>query len=146
MKLSPSGNAREPDILFVAMENLSRFDEEKLNGPADLVVEIISPQSVYRDTKEKFTEYEAAGVREYWIIDPRAGREQAQFFVLNENGRYQEIPVEDGVYHSTMLDGFWLKVNWLWPGQQPAPVSAFAEIVGLPAEVIEILRQIQKRN
>ncbi len=146
MKLSPSGNAREPDILFVATENLSRFDEEKLNGPADLVVEIISPQSVHRDTREKFTEYEAAGVREYWSVDPRAGREQAQFFVLDEKGRYREALVEDGIYCSTVLDGFWLKVDWLWPGRQPAPVSAFAEIVGLPAEMVDLLRGMQRSS
>ena len=146
MRPNPFGNAREPDLLFVANENLSLFDDQRLNGPADLAVEVVSPESVGRDTERKFTEYEAAGVREYWIVDPRAGREQAQFFVLDEKGRYREALVEDGIYCSTVLDGFWLKVDWLWPGRQPAPVSAFAEIVGLPAEMVDLLRGMQRSS
>ncbi len=146
MRPNPFGNAREPDILFVATENLSLFDDQRLTGPADLLVEVISPESVNRDTERKFTEYEAAGVREYWIIDPRAGREQAQFFVLDAAGNYQAAPVEGGIYRSAVLDGFWLKVDWLWPGRQPAPVSVFAEIVGLPAEMVDLLRRMQRSS
>ena len=40
-----------------------------LDGPADVVVEIISPESRLRDRGEKFAEYEMGGVREYWLID-----------------------------------------------------------------------------
>ena len=134
MKPNPFGNAREPDILFVAQENLSLFDEQRLNGPADLAVEVISPESVSRDRERKFAEYEAAGVREYWIIDPRVGQEQAQFFVLDEMGRYNEVLIKEGIYHSTVLDGFWLEIDWLWPGRQPNPLFAVAEVIGLRIE------------
>jgi Uma2 family endonuclease len=51
-----------------------------------LIVEIISPESSGRDRGEKFYEYEMAGVREYWLIDPQ--REQVEFYELNAEGRY----------------------------------------------------------
>ncbi len=116
MKLASSG--REPDLLFIAIENLNRLHKTYLDGPADLAVEIISPESVGRDRGEKFYEYEAGGVQEYWLLDPLTQR--AEFYVLNEQNRYQLTPPDDeGVYHSTVLAGFWLRVSWLW--QEPLP-------------------------
>src|ERR1051326_8073907 len=69
MKTAPDLPGREPDILFVANAHLSRLKETYLEGPGDLVVEIVSPESRERDTEEKFREYEQGGVPEYWIID-----------------------------------------------------------------------------
>lgn len=116
MKLPRSG--REPDILFVAGEHSHRLLENRLDGPADLVVEIISPDSRTRDTRDKFVEYAAAGVAEYWMIDP--DRRQARFCQLGPNGRYQEVgPDAQGGYKSAVLPGFRLRIEWLW--QQPLP-------------------------
>ena len=53
-------------------------------GAADLCVEVVSPESVTRDCREKLTEYEQAGVREYWLIDPF--RTQARFHRLTDHG------------------------------------------------------------
>jgi Uma2 family endonuclease len=64
-------HGREPDLLFVASENLERLKESYLDGPADLVVEIVSPESAGRDRGEKFYEYARGGVPEYWLIDPQ---------------------------------------------------------------------------
>lgn len=61
MKLSPTGPAREPDVLFVATASLDRLGERRLAGPADLAIEIIFDDSVVRDREDKFFEYEAAG-------------------------------------------------------------------------------------
>jgi Uma2 family endonuclease len=116
MRLASS--SRSPDILFVGKENLQRLKETYLDGAADLVVEIISPESRARDRGEKFYEYEEAGVREYWLIDPE--RKQAEFYELGENGVYRTaLAGTQGVYHSRVLHGFWLQVEWLW--QQPKP-------------------------
>lgn len=59
---------------FVAEEHLDRLQEMHLEGPADLVVEIVSPESRLRDRGEKFAEYELAGVSEYWLLDPELRR------------------------------------------------------------------------
>ena len=109
---------RSPDILFVARANLARMHNEYLDGPADLVVEVISPESRRRDRITKFGEYEQGGIREYWIIDPK--NKTQEFFVRDDNGKFQSVAVgSNGIYRSTVLEGFWLNVNWLW--QQPLP-------------------------
>lgn len=125
MKLTDSG--REPDLLFVASEHLDRLKATYLDGPADLAVEIVSPESGARDRGEKFYEYEAGGVREFWLIDPV--RRQAEFYRLGEGGLYRHTaPDADGIYHSQVVPGFWLKVDWLW--EQPL------------RPVLEILREL----
>ena len=108
---------REPDIIFVAKENLHRLTENFLHGPADLVVEVISPSSAERDRVAKFREYEAGGVREYWLIDPEG--KLAEFYVAGEGGRYERCDVEGDIYCSAVLEGFWLRLEWLW--SEPLP-------------------------
>ncbi|MCY0875865.1 MAG: Uma2 family endonuclease, partial [Firmicutes bacterium] len=39
-------------------------------GAPDLVVEVLSPSTAYKDKKSKLKAYRAAGVREYWMVDP----------------------------------------------------------------------------
>jgi Uma2 family endonuclease len=111
-------HGREPDLLFVASEHLARLKDTYLDGPADLAVEIVSPESAGRDRGDKFYEYEAGGISEYWLIDPQT--ERAEFYQLTAGGRYRQVsPNAEGVYRSTVLPGFWLKVEWLW--QEPLP-------------------------
>jgi Uma2 family endonuclease len=125
MKLARSG--REPDVLFVAKEHLARLQPTLLQGPADLVVEIVSDESVARDRGTKFEEYREAGIPEYWLLDPRI--EQAEFYHLDERGRYQRAPVEAaGVYRSRVIPGLWLRVDWLWQQPLPSPTRALLEI------------------
>ncbi len=117
MKLPGSG--REPDLLFVATEHLERLKTTYLDGPADLVVEIVSPESVGRDRGEKFYEYERGGVSEYWLVDPLRRRFEA--YHLDEQGFYCTLfSGAGGRYDSQVLTGFWLRVEWLW--QEPLPV------------------------
>jgi len=119
---------REPDILFVAREHLDRLLESRLDGPADVVVEITSPDSLLRDRGAKFAEYELGGVREYWLIDPE--RERVDFYRLDAEGYYERAPVDaEGAYHSKVVPGFWLKVEWLW--QDPLP------------KVLDVLREME---
>jgi Uma2 family endonuclease len=118
MKTGPDLPGREPDILFIAREHLDRLKNVYLDGPADLVVEIISPDSRGRDRGEKFYEYEQGGVREYWLLDYL--RRQAEFYQRGADGIFRLVPVgEDGIYGSAVLEGLWLKVDWLW--QEPLP-------------------------
>lgn len=117
MKTGETLPGREPDLLFVAKDNLERIKKNRLVGPADLVIEIISPESRARDRGEKFYEYEAGGVQEYWLLDP--DREQAEFYVRDERGIYQLVPIGEGVFESQVLPGLQLTVTWLW--QDPLP-------------------------
>ena len=118
MKIGPDLSGREPDIIFISCEHLSRLRDTYLDGPADLVVEIISRDSRARDRGDKFYEYEQGGVREYWLLDYL--RRQAEFYQLGPDGIYRLVPMdEDGIYHSAVLEGLWLRVEWLW--QEPLP-------------------------
>jgi len=126
MFLPRSNRVREPDLLVVLKENLDRIKETYLEGPADLVVEIVSEESVLRDRGTKFAEYELDGVREYWVIDPEGKR--ADFFVLGEDGRFvRKLPDKKGFYHSSVLKGFRIKVDWLWQQPLPKVVDALRE-------------------
>jgi len=116
MRLPTSG--REPDVLFVAGEHLGRVLSTRVEGPADLVMEIVSPESRVRDRGEKFYEYQEGGVGEYWLIDPDTRR--AEFYQLDPDGIYQLVlPDADGVYRSRVMAGLWVRVAWLW--QEPLP-------------------------
>jgi Uma2 family endonuclease len=125
MRLAMRPSGREPDLLFVSNAHADRLRPTYLDGPADLVVEIVSPDSDDRDRREKLLEYETAAIPEYWLIDPQ--RQEALIFQLAADGRYRRTePDAEGRYQSTILPGFWLRIDWLW--QRPLPrVAALAE-------------------
>jgi len=109
---------REPDIFFVKTENLNKVGEKFFDGAANLVIEVISSDSLVRDTQEKFDEYESAGVEEYWIIDPH--RRTANFYGHDENRKYKLLPLAaDGIFESRVIAGLWLNTEWLWQDELP---------------------------
>jgi Uma2 family endonuclease len=125
MKLSTRPSGREPDLLFISKAKLSNLKRNYLEGAADMVVEIVSPDSQARDRGDKFYEYEEAGVLEYWILDQ--SRKRAEFYHLKE-GTYKLMePDENGIYRSTVLEGLWLKVDWLWQDPLPTLMSVLKE-------------------
>ncbi|GHV31078.1 hypothetical protein AGMMS4952_19100 [Spirochaetia bacterium] len=73
----------EPDITVIC--DPSKLDDCGCNGAPDLIIEILSPSTRTRDKVRKYNLYMDAGVREYWIVDPKA--ETVQVYVL-EDGRY----------------------------------------------------------
>ena len=126
MRLRTRPSGREPDVIFVARDRLDKLQNVYLDGPADLVIEIISPDSRARDRGDKYYEYEQAGVREYWLIDPM--RKQAEFYRLGSGGIYSLIPIsDDGLVHSDVLKGLWLKVDWLWQDPLPTLMTVLKE-------------------
>jgi len=79
-----ASNIVQPDIFVVC-------DKEKKKrrgcyGAPDLIVEILSPSSVKRDTKDKRKLYQRFGVKEYWIVDP--SNKRIDVYKLKDNGRY----------------------------------------------------------
>ncbi len=129
MRAQPDGSAREPDILFVAAAHRDRLTAQRLAGPADLVVEIVSNESASRDRSDKFYEYEAAGITEYLLIDPRPLKERVDFYRLTENRKYLAVlPDGAGRYHSAVLPGFWFDPAWFWATPISNPLLTLAEI------------------
>jgi Uma2 family endonuclease len=116
---------REPDILFVDKSRLHLVKATFLDGPPDLALEIVSPSSESRDWRDKYLEYQATGVGEYWIIDPPS--QQLEAAVLRPDRTYGPIEQIDGKLPSTVVPGWYLKPAWLW---QPRPnfMDALAEL------------------
>ncbi len=73
------------------------------DGPPDLVVEVISPESVGGDRGEKFHEYEGAGIAEYWLVDPQ--REVLEVYVLDDGERYIWL---SWIARESTGAGFWM--------------------------------------
>ena len=73
-----------PD-LFVVCDH-SKIDRRGIKGAPDLVIEILSDSSRRYDRHTKLWLYEAAGVREYWVIDP--DRQTVQVYTLHD-GKYR---------------------------------------------------------
>jgi Uma2 family endonuclease len=131
MRLAGVARGREPDILFVSQAHRGRLRATYLDGAADLVVEILSAESRLRDRGEKFAEYQAEGVQEYWLLDPENRR--ADFYRLDAEGLYQRIPPDpDGIYRSEVVPGFWLKVDGLWREPLPPVLDVLRELGLIP--------------
>ncbi len=65
------GKMREPDLVFFRVEHLERVGEQYAGLP-DLVVEVLSPSTRAIDLGDKMDEYAAAGIPEYWVVEPDA--------------------------------------------------------------------------
>jgi Uma2 family endonuclease len=144
LKIKPGGSSRGPDLMFLAKAHLDQLSDERIERPPDLVIEVVSSDSVHRHRVDKYDEYEAGGVPEYWIIDNRPEQQRAWFYQLDPNGRYQPVPVVDGIYRSAVLPGFWLRVDWLWAAQ-PDALRALAEIIG-PEQMANALRRAVEKT
>lgn len=108
---------REPDLFFIKKENLHIVKPTFINGTPDLMIEIISPESVERDRETKFDEYQRAGVSELWLIDHD---EQICGFYELKAGKFQLISsMNSGIFQSKVIDGFRFKIEHLWKMESP---------------------------
>jgi len=64
--------ALQPDLIYVSQERAKIIQEDFIAGPPDLVVEILSTSTAAHDRATKLPIYAAAGVSEFWLIDPLA--------------------------------------------------------------------------
>jgi Uma2 family endonuclease len=89
----------QPDLVFVRAERLSVIREDAIQGPPDLVIEILSPSTAPRDRTVKRQLYERQGVPEYWIVDPDARQVEVWRFAAGavDPERYTDrLPVRVG--------------------------------------------------
>lgn len=116
---------RLPDLLFVSKARRQIIKKQVADGAPDLIIEVVSPDSESRDWRDKYLEYERAGVREYWVIDPMS--KQVEAYVLTDAG-YAQIAEQNGKLTSTVLSGFFLKVEWLWQTPLPSELKVLREL------------------
>jgi Uma2 family endonuclease len=130
LRLDAAGSIREPDVQVVLNDNPNQLTDTAMIGPADICIEVVSPESVARDYGDKFVEYEKAGVREYWIIDPI--RQRCLFNRLDTSGVYGLASPDDaGYYHTPLLPKLALHVPTLWQEDLPDVVEIVRGMQGL---------------
>lgn len=75
----------QPDLLVTCAPD-EKLDKAGCLGAPDLVVEILSPSTAFKDQTAKLTLYEKHGVKEYWIVNPV--RETVTVYRLEDDGIY----------------------------------------------------------
>jgi Uma2 family endonuclease len=95
----------QPDILFISRDRAAIVKEKNVQGAPDLIVEVLPLSTSYYDLSAKKRTYEAAGVWEYWIVDPMAKRIE----VYESREHRFELASEaahSGMVRSKVMDGF----------------------------------------
>ncbi len=112
--LSDAAPVVQPDVLFIASERVPEPGAAGFSGAPDLVVEVLSPSTARNDRVVKFTAYEQAGVREYWLADPRT--RSVEVYGLSDGEMYElwgQYTVEEEL-SSGLLEGLSLPVKELF--------------------------------
>jgi len=121
---------REPDVQIILNDNPGRLTYTYMDGPADICIEVVSPESVGRDYGDKFVEYEKGKVREYWIVD--SIHRECRFYRLNAEGLYvSQREDEQGNYQTPLLPQFVLHVPTLWQTPLPDPRAVMDAVRGM---------------
>ncbi len=113
---------RETDLIVVLNSNPHELKNTFMDGAPDICIEIVSEESTGRDYGDKFVEYEAGGVPEYWLLDSL--RQETYFYRLGEDNHYV-LQHEDaeGIYYSAALPGLALHVPTFWQETLPDPLA-----------------------
>ena len=116
MRLDPRWSP-EPDLLVVRQERRHLMRQQRLEGRADLVIEIVSPSDPTREMRLKLPRYRQERIPELWTINPMA---RSILVEVLEAGGYRSETVHAGRLASTVVPGFWIDVAWLWADPLPA--------------------------
>ncbi len=88
----------EPDLIILCERN--RLRRRQYFGAPDFVLEVLSPSNRRHDLVRKLVKYEAAGVREYWILDPM--KEKVTVYLFGEETDIMQYdfdtPIPIGIY------------------------------------------------
>ena len=106
----------EPDLLFVAADQLDILTEPNIQGAPALVIEILSPGTRKRDLGIKRQLFDRGGVREYWVVDPRVN--ELTVYQRAVDGSFPRVVQMGEDDHATLttplLPGFTLSLTKLF--------------------------------
>ena len=99
----------QPDVIWLSETSQAYLTEANVQGPPDLVVEILSPSSRRQDQSIKLDLYQRFGVREYWLVDPEVAEVRCWSLVGERFGRPRLFEASRGdAMSSPLLPGFTL--------------------------------------
>ncbi|MBN8578469.1 MAG: Uma2 family endonuclease [Cytophagales bacterium] len=95
-------NIFQPDLVYLSNETKKYLTNRGIEGPVDIVVEIISPSNSYTDRNQKKSSYLAFGIKEYWIVDP--GNRTVEIYTPQSGG---DVPIsfisKEGTVQSSLV-------------------------------------------
>ena len=100
----------QPDVLFIRQDRLGIVGEQAVEKAPDLVVEILSPSTFYKDLRRKMAAYSQFGVQEYWIVDPE--KQTMEIYQrLGEGLQLTRQISSEETWESPLLPGFQMTVS-----------------------------------
>ena len=117
----------EPDILIVRDSRTDLMSPQRLEGQADMVIEIVSESDPGFDYREKQPRYREARIEEIWIVNPF---NQTGFVDKLGAGGYGSKELSSGKLDSQVISGFWIEASWLWQEKLPSTLRCIREILG----------------
>ncbi|MCJ7842045.1 Uma2 family endonuclease [Lederbergia sp. NSJ-179] len=90
---------RQPDLILVHRQRMNIIKKHGIEGPPDLVVEILSPSSIKRDKMDKLETYALYQIPEYWIVEPQTGILEA-YILQGKQYKLANIFLEDEIVTS----------------------------------------------
>jgi Uma2 family endonuclease len=95
-------NVFQPDLLVISKTKSSLITNRGIEGPPEIVIEIISPSNIFIDRNTKKKTYLDFGVQEYWIVDP--GNKTLEIYTPQTG---EDMPIlylaEEGAVKSSVL-------------------------------------------
>jgi Uma2 family endonuclease len=108
--VSLTRNDYTPDVCFWKQSRAKDFEEDQMQFPApDLVVEVLSKSTANNDRTIKYEDYEAHGVKEYWIVDPT--KQTIEQYVLSHKKYELVFKGKDGNIESVAVKNFKIPVK-----------------------------------
>ena len=100
----------QPDLLYIAKDRRD-IVQNRIEGPPDLVIEILSPATERCDRLEKLDLYARYQVAEYWIVNPKM---QLIEFLINQQGQFVVMSQSGGQYQSPCLPKIEIDLASFW--------------------------------
>jgi Uma2 family endonuclease len=123
MRLSPKWNP-EPDLMIVLRDNFHKIQPTKIEGPADIVIEILSKSTRDIDLNKKLPFYLQSGVKEVWLIDP-----DRKEFSIHWSDSDLLITKDHTELPSKLISELKFNPNWLWDRERFPSNSVIKEIL-----------------
>jgi Uma2 family endonuclease len=108
----------QPDVVLLRASNRHRL-RDRIHGPVDLAIEVLSPSTSRRDRIEKLALYSEFGVTEFWIVDPAT--RVFEFLTLQDSAYQVNVP-QSQRYHSPRfpeidfdIADFWAVIDRRFP-------------------------------
>ena len=102
----------QPDLIIVCDHSI--IDKASLKGVPEMVVEVLSPSTARYDKTLKFRTYLRAGIREYWIVDPK--NETIAVHILKDSSYITHAYTKEETVPVHVLEGFKIDLSEVFEG------------------------------